>query len=83
MVAGEFKQTLITNYIHVLDKVNKLIENNKILRNMLVRNTQEKKGDNVLLNQSAVLDSNSLLKCLYKCIEKNQKSSKYKHHNRF
>ena len=50
---------------------------------MLVRNTQEKKGDNVLLNQSAVLDSNSLLKCLYKCIEKNQKSSKYKHHNRF
>jgi len=87
LVTGEFKQTLITNYIPVLDEVSKLMENNENLRNMLVRNIEETEGDNVLSGvlsvRSAVLDSNSLLKCLYECAEKNQKSSKYKHRNRF
>lgn len=59
------------------------MENNENLRNMLVHNIEETEGDNVLSVQSAVLESNSLLKCLYECAEKNKKSSKYKHRNRF
>jgi len=70
LVTGEFKQTLITNYIPVLDEVSKLMENNENLRNMLVRNIEETEGDNVLSVRSAVLDSNSLLKCLYECAKK-------------
>ena len=70
LVTGEFKQTLITNYIPVLDEVSKLMENNENLRIMLVRNIEETEGDNVLSVRSAVLDSNSLLKCLYECAEK-------------
>lgn len=83
MVTGEYKQTFIINYIAVLDEVSKLMENNENLRKMLARNIEETQEDNVLCFQLAVLDSNSLLKCLYECAEKNQKSSKYKHHNRF
>lgn len=67
----------------MLDEVSKLMKNNENLRNMLVRNIEETEGDNVLSVRSSVLESNSLLKCLYECAEKNQKSSKYKHHNRF
>jgi len=59
------------------------MENNENLRNMLVRDIEETEGDNVLSVRSTVLDSNSLLKCLHECAEKNQKSSKYKHRNRF
>jgi len=44
LVTEELKQTLITNYIPVLDKVSKLMENNENLRNMLVRNIEETEG---------------------------------------
>lgn len=59
------------------------MENNETLRNMLVHNIEKTEGDNVLSVRSAVFDSNSLLKCLYQCAQNNQKSSKYKHRNRF
>ncbi|KAE9529664.1 hypothetical protein AGLY_011760 [Aphis glycines] len=76
LVTEEFKQTFITNYIPILDEVSKLMENIENLHKMLTRNIEETQEDNVLCFRSAVLDSNSLLKCLYECAEKNQKPSR-------
>lgn len=78
LLHNKLAQPLITNYFPLLDKVSKLIDENTNLQNLLINSIEDNK---TLTLDKKVLDSNTLLKCLYECTSKNQLNTK--NNNRF
>jgi len=78
LLNDKLPQPLITNFFPILDKVSKLIDENINLHNLLINSIEDNK---ILTLDNKVLNSNTLLKCLYECASKNQQ--KTKNNNRF
>ncbi|KAF0688873.1 Uncharacterized protein FWK35_00037959, partial [Aphis craccivora] len=78
LLHDKLPQPLITNFFPLLDKVSKLIGENTNLRNLFIESIEDNK---TLTLDKKLLDSNTLLKCLYECASKNQLNTK--NNNRF